>query len=431
MSYELIGILGIVALFVLLLLRVWVGVALGVVGFVGLIIMRGLPQALTVAGTVPFTNINSYTMTVVPMFTLMGMIISETDIGKNLFKAANAWIGSLRGGLASASVVASGMLGAITGSHYVGTVIMSKIALPEMRRYKYDEGFAAATISAGAPLSIIIPPSMPFILYGILTEQSIGKLFMSGLIPGILMIVVFVAIITVMCLRNKNLGPAGAKTTWGDKFRSIKGIIPMLILFILVLGGIYGGLFTTTESGAVGAVGAILIALVTRQLNLKKFLKAVEETVLTTCMVLFLLVGTYIFIAFVTHSRLPFLITQVVTGLDAGRGIIILAVGVMYMVLGMILPEIPMIALTIPILFPALSAAGFDPIWLGLFVVLMMALGAITPPIGMIVFMMSGLSGLSVTKIFKAVTPFILGDLVVIVLVSVFPVLATWLPSMM
>ena len=431
MSPEMIGVLGVVVLFIFLLCRMWVGVALGLVGFIGIFLMRGFDQAIAVMGGAPFQNITTYTITVLPMFTLMGMIISESSIGKNLFKVGYNWIGSAPGGLASASIVASGMLGAICGSHMVGTVIMTKIALPEMKRYKYDDGFATAAIAAGAPLSIIIPPSMPLILYGILTEQNIGMLFMSGILPGLLMILIFVLIITVICSRNKALGPAGDIVPMREKLSSLTGVLPVIILFLLVLGGIYMGVFTTTESGAIGAICAFIIALTMKSLNGKKIWVALKETALTVCMMLFLLAGTFIFIVFITLSKLPFLLSNFIINLNTNHWVLVLAVAALYIILGMILPEITMIALTVPILYPALAAVGFDPIWLGIFITLMMALGAITPPIGMIVFIVSGLSGVSVIRIFKACIPFIIGDLAVIACVAVFPALATWIPSMM
>ena len=431
MSYEMIGILGVVLLFVFLLMRMWVGVALGLVGFIGILVMRTFDQSISVLGGAPFANITTYTITVLPMFTLMGMIISESNIGRNLFKVGYNWIGHAPGGLSSASVVASGMLGAICGSHMVGTVIMTKIALPEMKRYNYDEGFATATIAAGAPLSIIIPPSMPLILYGILAEQNIGALFMSGILPGVLMVLVFIAIITVTCARNPALGPRGDIVPLGEKVRSLTGILPVIILFLLVLGGLYLGIFTTTESGAVGAVFAGVIAVFTKSLNGKKLWVALKETALTVCMMLFLLAGTYIFIAFVTLSRLPFMLSNLIVGMNANYWTLVLALALLYIVMGMILPELTMIALTVPILYPALMAVGFHPIWLGIFITLMMALGAITPPIGMIVFIVGGLSGVPVVRIFKACIPFIVGDLIVIACVAIFPALATFIPSMM
>lgn len=431
MSPELIGAIGVIVLIILIMFRMWIGVALGVVGFIGIILLRGFDQALMVVGSSPFANINSYNITVIPMFTLMGMIIAESRIGKNLFSAANAWIGHLRGGLASASIVACGMLGAITGSHYVSTVIMGNIALPEMRRYKYDDRLATASIAAGAPLSIIIPPSMPFIMYGIITEQPIGKLFISGIIPGILMIIAFIAVVSIMCKRNPEMGPRGSRLPLKERVRALGGVIPMLLLFGLVIGGIYGGFFTTTESGAVGALGAMIIALVSRDLTWEKIKKALIDTALTTCMVLIILVGTYIFIYFISLSKLPFYITNFVVGMDASYYTICLVLALMYIILGMIIPEIPMIVLTVPILYPALMAIGFDPIWLGLFMVLMMALGAITPPIGMVVFIMAGVSKVPVNKIFRAVMPFVIADFIIILLVVLFPVIATWLPSLM
>jgi tripartite ATP-independent transporter DctM subunit len=431
MSPEFVGIIAIVALVVLIAMRMWIGVAMGVVGLVGLIVLRGMNQALQAAAEVPFTNINSYTLTVIPMFALMGMVISESSIGTDLFKACNAWLGPVRGGLSAATVATSGLLGAICGSHMVGTVIMSKIALPEMKRYKYHEDFAAATVCAGAPLSIIIPPSLPLIMYGIITEQSIGKLFMSGILPGVVMIVVFIILIVVRCTRNPALGPKGEKTRLAEKIKCSRGIIPVVILFVVVLGGIYLGVFTTTESGAIGSFGAVVISLIYKSLNGKKFLLAIKETAMTIGMIFSLLLGTYIFIRFISYSKIPFAVSEFMVGLDAPMPVLMLALAAIYIILGMLIPEIPMIILTVPILYPALVSVGFDPIWLGIFIVLMMALGAVTPPIGMVVFIVSGLSGVSVPKLFKAVVPFIVGDAVVIILICVFPQMATWIPSLM
>ncbi len=431
MSPEIVGLLAIILLMVLIAGRMWIGVAMGIVGLVGLVILRGVDQALVLSAEVPFTNVNSYTMTVIPMFALMGMVISESNIGRDLFKACNTWLGRRRGGLASAAVVTSGLLGAICGSHMVGTVILSKIALPEMKRYNYDESFAAASVSAGAPLSIIIPPSLPLIMYGIITEQSIGKLFMSGIIPGIVMIFISIITIWVMCRKNPKLGPRGQKFSLKEKLKSTWGVLPVVILFILVLGGVYTGIFTTTESGAIGSVGAIIIALFYKSLNGKKFILALKETAITLGMVFSLLLGTYIFIRFITYSQVPVVVSNFLIGLNAPMPVLMIVLAGIYILLGMFLPEIPMVILTVPILFPALMAVGFDPIWLGIYIVLMMALGAITPPIGLVVFIVSGLSGVSVPRLFKACVPFIVSDLVVITLMCIFPAMATWLPSLM
>ena len=431
MSPPVIGLLAIVVLLALILLRVHIGVAMGVVGFVGLLMLRGLDSTLLMAAEVPFQNINNYTLTVMPMFALMGMVIAESRIGPDLFRACNAWLGRFRGGLASATVVTAGFLGAICGSHLVGTVILSKVALPEMRNYKYDDAFAASTVAVGAPLSIIIPPSMSLIIYGIITEQAIGKLFMSGIFPGIIMIAVFIGIINFRCRKNPALGPKGDKYNLREMLRAALGVLPVVVLFFIVLGGVYSGVFTVTESGAIGSLGAIIISICYKAINGKKFWLAVKETGATIGMLFALLFGTHLFIRLVTLSTLPHVVSGFVVGLGAPIPVLMFLLCILYLLLGMFLPEIPMIILTVPVLFPALMAVGFDPIWLGMYLVLMMALGAITPPIGMLVFIASGLSGVPVPKLFKSVAPFIIGDLLVILLICIFPALCTWLPSLM
>ena len=431
MSPETIGLLGIALLVVLIALRIWIGVAMGFIGFIGLIALRGVPQTMYLIAEVPFASVNAYTLTVIPMFVLMGMIISEAGIGRDLFKACNAWLGAIRGGLSAATILASGLISAICGSHIVGTVILSKIALPEMKRYKYEDGFAAATVCAGAPISIILPPSIPLIVYGILTEQSVGKLFMSGIIPGFTMMAVFIALIVITCTIKPELGPRGEKFSIIEKIKMIRFIIPVVILFGIVIGGIYTGLMTTTESGAIGSAGAIVISLCYKSLNGKNFMKSMRETAMSIGMVFGLLIGTYIFIRFITYSKMTFVISNFLVGLNAPLPVMMLVLFFIYLILGMFIPEIALILLTVPILYPPLIALGFDPIWLGIYIVLMMALGAVTPPIGVIVFMVSGMSGVPVPKLFKSLMPFIIGDVIVIFLMCAFPKMATYIPSLM
>ncbi len=431
MSDVVIGIIGVVILLVLIAARVWIGAALAIVGFVGLVLIAGFPQAFSTLGTAPYTNVDNYVITAIPMFTLMGMVIAETDIGKNLYEAAYRFLGRRKGGVASATVVASGLMGAITGSDNVSCVIMSKLALPELKRFKYDEGFSAASVAAGAPLAIIIPPSMAFIMFGVLTEQSIGKLFMGGLLPGILLVFAFVIAIVIACTKNKKLGPQGEKFSRKEKLQGLVGVLPTVILFLLVLGGIYLGIATTTEAGAIGALGSIVIALVTKQLTWKKIYKILKGTVLSVGFVMFMIAGTFVFIKFITLSHLPMELTQFITSLEINKYWILLVVAVMYLVLGMIMPQIPMMILTVPLLYPAMMSLGFDPIWFGCFIVFMMALGAISPPIGMDVFIVSGVSKISVLKIYKGLIPFIIADVVLIILISVIPQIVTFLPSLM
>ncbi len=431
MSNVVIGIIGVVALILLIGCRVWIGAALAVVGFVGMVIMNGWSTAMGAVVTAPFSNIDNYITTAIPMFTLMGMIIAETSIGKNLFDFANKYLGRRTGGVASATVVASGLMGAITGSDNVSCVIMSKLALPELKRLNYADSLATASVAAGAPLAILIPPSMAFIMYAMLTEQSVGDLFMAGIVPGIIMIIAFVIAITITCKRNAALGPKGEEFTRQEKRKALVGVIPVIILFLIVLGGIYMGICTATEAGALGSLGAFIIALVGKQITWKKLGKILKETVLATGFVLFMLAGTYVFIKFITLSQLPFAITNLVLSMNVPAGVILLMIALMYVILGMLMPQIPMMILTVPLLAPAMIALNINLVWFGVFVVMMMALGAISPPIGMDAFIVSGLSKVPVNTVYKGVWPFIIADLVVIILCCFIPSIITWLPYAM
>ena len=431
MSPEIIGIIGVIALIVMIGLRIWIGAALAVVGFVGTLVLNGWLAAMGVAVNAPFSQLDSYTTTAIPMFTLMGMIIAETDIGKNLFDFANKFLGRRRGGVASATVVASGFMGAITGSDNVACVIMSKLAIPELKRLNYADSLATSAVAAASPLALLIPPSMPMIMYAMLMEQSVGTLFISGIGPGILMTIAFVIAITITCIRKPHLGPMGEVFTRKEKLRSLWGVVPIIILFLIVLGGIYFGICTPTEAGALGSIGAFIIAIICGQITFKKLNRILLETVLAVGFVMFMLVGTFVFIRFITLSRLPFMITNFIVSLSMPPFVILFFVAVMYVILGMMMPQIPMMILTVPLITPAMMALGYDVIWFAVFVVMMMALGAISPPIAMNCFLVSGLSGVPVSTVFRGVWPFIIANLVVIFLVCLIPQIALWLPSLM
>ena len=365
------------------------------------------------------------------MFTLMGMIIAESTMGTDLYSAAYTWVGRYRGGLASATVVACGVLGAISGSSHVGVLVMSKVALPEMKRNGYDESFAAGSICAGAPLSILIPPSMSFILYGIITENSIGQLFISGIGVGVLQIILYIIMISIMCTLKPNMGPKGPKFPLKVMLKTLLKIIPIILLMILVLGGIYGGFFTTTEAGAVGAFGSILIAFIFRQITVKSMLRAFRETAILGGMIFFLIASTYLFVSFMSLSRLPQALSAFIVGQGLPKWVLSLALIVLYFILGMFLPETPMVLLTIPVFYGALMQVGYDPIWLGAFVTKMMAIGSISPPVGMICYTMTGITRIPVDKVFKGVVPFLFVDILILILLIIFPGIATWLPSHM
>ena len=431
MNTVLIGALGMALLLVLIALRFHIGAAMAFIGIVGITIMTGFDAALSVAGSAPFANLNSSTLAVIPMFTLMGTIIAETSIGQKLYKAANAMLGRAPGGLSSATIVAGGLLGAITGGHYVACNVLAKVSLPEMRRYGYDDQLATASIACSAPLAIIIPPSIPFIMYGIMTELSIGKLFMSGVGPGILTIIAYIIYVTILCIRKPHMGPRGAKTSFAQKMKDFSGIISVVILFIMVLGSIYAGVCSTVEAGALGSAAALVIALLMHDMSWKKLWICFKETAITVGMVLFLLCGTYIFISFISISGLPTAFSELIMSFDVPVAVIIFGLAVMYFILGMFMPDIPMLLLTVPVVYPAMVALGVDGLWLGLFIVKLMAIGSVTPPIGIVVFILGGISRVDVGKIFKGVIPFVLVDLVVLILCCIFPQIVTFIPNTM
>lgn len=431
MSKEMIGLIFVVILIVLIALRWWIGAAMALVGFVGIWVIQGFPQACSALGTAPFTNLSVYVISAVPMFAFMGMVISETNIGRDLYRAVYRFVGRFRGGMAGATVTASGILGAITGAEDVAAVIMTKIALPQMRELDYDDELSTAAIAAGSPLAIIIPPSMPLILFGMLTETSVASLFIGGILPGIILIAAFCFSIWLSCKRRPELGPKGPKFSAREKFKGLAGVIPVVILFLLVLGGIYAGVCTTTEAGAMGAMGAIIIAFATRQMNLKKLWHILCETVKTIGIILFMIAGTYVFIQFLNVSRLPQFVTEWISTSFSSKYLVLLMVALLYIVLGMVMPQMCMMMLTVPILWPAINALGFNYIWFGIFVTMMQGLGGVTPPIGILAYMVSGMANVSAVKVFKGLVPFIIAYLAVILLICIFPPLCTWLPTLM
>lgn len=432
MSNLTVGILCLVVLFILLAMKMWVGAAMALSGFLGLFLIRGFDSAWQMLYTTTFDNIASYSLTVMPMFVFMGCIISETDIGSNLYKTMHAWLGRLRGGLAYATVLATGFLGAITGSQLTGAIVMTKVALPEMEKLKYKDELSTGCIAAASPLGILIPPSTAFIIYGLLTEVAIGKLFIAGIVPGIVTILVFFVAIAIWCRIKKDLGPAAeTKYTWGEKLRSLGHMMPIVILFLLVMVGIYAGWFTATEAGAIGAFGALLISIVTKQMTWKRLVKSLQETANLMGMIILQMAGTYVFSAAMTMSGLPARLGAFVAGLDMPSVVVIIAIIILYLILGCFLPEFPMIMLTVPILFPIIKALNYDPIWFGVLIVVVMSVGMLTPPVGMVVFTLGGICKKPVATIFKGVVPFIIAEVVVIALLIAFPQIATWLPSVM
>ena len=431
MSNELIGVLGLVVLIVLIAARVWVGASLAIIGFIGIWLMNGWRTAMGVVVTAPFAQLDNYVMTAIPMFTIMGMIVADTTMGQKAFDCANKFLSRTTGGLATATVATAGMVGAVTGSDNVSSIIISKLALPELKRAGCDDSLATASVAAASPIAILLPPSMAFIVFGMITETSVAALFMAGIIPGILVLLAYGIAVKIVCARKPHLCPKGEQFTRREKISSLKGIIPIGVLFAAVLGSIYLGVATPTEAGAVGTFGALIIAILGRDITLKNIANILIETAITSAFILFMLMGVSLFIRFMALSRLPFLVSDLVLGMAVSPLMVMILVAIMYFVIGTVLPQIPLQLLTVPVIAPTMEALGFDLVWFGVFVVIVMGTAAVTPPIGMNVFIVSGVSGVPVTTIYKGIIPFVIADFIIIALLFAFPVIALWLPSLL
>jgi tripartite ATP-independent transporter DctM subunit len=431
MSPEIAGIVGILILILLLIARMWIGLSMAFVGFVGIIFLIGIDGAFGILGTVPYKYVAFYPMSAIPLFIFMAMVISNTGIGASLFKTAHTWLGQLRGGLAMASVLASGGLAAIMGDSVAEVVTMSQIAVPEMKKYNYENKLSSGSVAAGGTLGILIPPSLGFILYGILTEQSVGELFMAGILPGILLTFLFMATIWVITAMQPNAGPPGPRTSFKEKVISLKGTWHMLLLFLLIIGGIYGGIFTPTEAGGVGAFGAIVISGVSRRLTLKILMESLLEATKITAMIMLLVIGAFILMKFLALSKLPFMLADTISGLMLPSFAVFMGIIILYVLLGMFLDIFAAIVLTIPVIFPLVIKMGYDPIWFGVIMVLVMEMGLITPPVGLNVFALAGVTKIPLHVIFRGVLPFVLAMVVCIILLVIFPQIALFLPSLM
>jgi len=431
MSPELVGVIGVVLLLVLMAARVWIGLAMAIVGFLGIVYIQGFAQAFMVIGRMPYQFTTNYAFTVMPMFILMGMVASQTGIATDLYYAAHKWVGQVRGGLAMATTAACALFSALVGSTTAGVMVFGKVAIPEMKKYGYDDALSTGTLAASSTMGILIPPSIGFIIYGLLTQQSVGKLFMAGIIPGVIQAAVYILLIYTMCRINPRLGPAGPRTSFKEKIFSLRYIWAMVVLFLLVMGGIYMGIFTPTEAGAVGAFGAIVIAIISRRFTSKGFLSSLLDTGLMTAMIMFILAGASIFMKFMAVSNLPFWLSEVVTGAGLPPLGVLIAITVMLIILGTALPALLTIILTVPILYPVVLALGFDPIWFGVICVVVVEMGEISPPEGMSMFILSSVSGVPIGTIFRGVLPFFASDFARLALLIAFPQIALFLPSLM
>jgi C4-dicarboxylate transporter DctM subunit len=426
------GLIGFVLMMVLVLLSVNVSFAIIISGLVGLALIIGIEPALSSMAIIAFERVTDYTFAVIPLFMLMSAFIANTDIGKESYETSRALIGQAKGGLAMATVGATGLFAACTGSSMAGAIAMARIAYPEMKRYGYEAKLALGTIAAGATLGILIPPSMGFILIGILTEISIGKLFMAGIIPGVLEIIFYIVLIFFLCRVNPQLGPAGPKTTVKQKIVSLRLTWPVVCLFLLIIGGIYGGIFTAAEAGAIGAFGALVISLVKRQLTGANFVESLLDTAQVTGMMIALIIGAFIFKQFLAITRIPFVFSDYVAALEINRYLIVALLVFVYILLGMIFDIYAIIVMTVPIIFPTMTALGFHPLWFGVIMVRLMEVGEITPPFGFNLFALSGtIPDVQITDLYRGIIPFVITDMLHIALLVAIPMFSTFLPEMM
>ena len=431
MSPTIVGVAGIVFLIVLFLLKMPVSFAMALVGCLGFSILTTPQAALSLLGGDIFESFTSYPLSVIHMFILMGTFAYASGISRRLYKTTNTWIGQFRGGLTVATVFACAGFGAICGSSAATAATMGKIALPEMKKYHYDDTLATGTVAAAGTLGILIPPSTVLIVYGILTEQSIGKLFVAGIVPGIILSIFFAATVIFLCWRHPEIGPPGDPTTWKEKFQSLTGIIEALLLFVFAIGGLFGGLFSPTQAGAIGAGGAFLIGLVRRQLTWQTFIEAVTEALRTSCMVIFIITGAVIFGHFMAVSRIPFILADWLGGLPIPPMAVMAVIVFIYFIGGFFMDAMGLIVVTIPIFFPVVLKLGFDPIWFGVIVVLVGEMGVITPPVGVNVFVIKGIApDIPLEKIFKGILPFLFALIIFTILLMIFPGIATFLPNM-
>ena len=413
-----------------------IGVVMGLIGFFGMCYISGWGAGLGILRNVPFdTYFNKYDFSVIPLFVLMGEFCFHGDISGDLYAAAHKFLGGLKGGLAMATVGACAAFAAVSGSSMATAATMSTVALPEMRKHKYNMGLATGTLAAGGTIGILIPPSVIMVVYGMITQTSIGKLFLAGFIPGILQALMFILAIGFLCYRHPDWGPAGEKSSWLEKIKSLKGTWIVLLLFIIVIGGIYFGVFSPTEGAAMGAAGAFLFALLRRKLNWKRFTSSLIETVKTTGMIFFILVGAMMLGYFFAVTRLPSEIAHVVSGLAINKYIIWAGIVVLYLFLGCIMDSLAMVLLTVPILFPLMCGPGgfgFSEIWFGIMIVIVVEMGMITPPVGMNVFVIKGMApDVPTYTIFKGILPFLYMDVVEIVILTAFPIVVLWLPTVL
>ncbi len=430
-----VGIISVFILIILLFSGLHIGVVMGLMGFLGMSYLRGWDAGLGLLTAIPFHTFTAYDLSVVPLFILMGEFCLHGNISGDLYTTGYKLFGKMRGGLAMATVIACAFFAAVCGSSLATSATMSTVALPEMKRYGYDPSLATGVLAAGGTLGILIPPSVAMIIYGMLTEQSIGRLFVAGFIPGVIQTAIFILLIGFLCWRNPNLGPPGPGSTLMEKIKSLKNTWIVILLFLLVIGGIYMGVFGPTEGAGIGAAGAFLFALGRRKLGWKQFKASLVATSKTTAMLFFIVIGAMMLSSFFAVTRLPYQIALMVSGLHMNPYLIWTIIVIIYLFLGCVMDTMGMILLTVPIFYPVMcgpNGLGFDPIWFGIMIVIIVEMALITPPVGMNVFIIKGVAAdVPTYTIFKGVMPYVYADIVQIAFYTAFPMVVLWLPNLL
>jgi tripartite ATP-independent transporter DctM subunit len=427
-----IGLAGIVALFVLFVLRMPVGLSMLIVGLFGNVAIRGWSQALPSLSSETFAIASFYQLSVIPMFVLMGNIAGASGMGRDLYNAAYAWVGHIRGGLASATIIACACFASLCGSSAASAVTMGRVALPEMRRHNYEDALATGTVAAGGTLGFTFPPSAGLVIYGILTEQSIGRLFLAGVIPGLLLTLLFIATIGIVTGLRKEAGPPGPRASYSERWATLSRAVAIVIVIVLTIGGIYVGMFTPIEASGFGAFFTLVVALFRRKLNGPVIRAIVLQTMRTTATVFLILMGAYVFIPFMTLSQLPEIVVKFLLGFDLGTTGTLIVIIATYLALGTFMEDFSMLILTLPIVLPVLKALGVDLIWFGVVAVLIIQMGLLSPPVGINVFIVKGLvPDVPMYTIFRGIWPFWYAMGLLIALLLTFPQIALYLPGTM
>ncbi len=427
-----IGVLGMGAMLLLMFARMPIGLAMALVGAAGIAVLNSPAAALNSLGSFPYSHAAVQAFAVIPLFVLMGNFAAVSGMGRDLYTAAYAWMGHRRGGLASATILACAGFAALSGSSVASAVTMGRVCLPEMRRYSYDARLATGVIAAGGTLGILIPPSTVMVVYALLTEQSIGRLLLAGFLPGILLTALFIATIAFLCGVRPNLGPPGPALPLAERMRALWGAGPFLLVVIATIGGIYAGVFTVNEAAAVGALLTMAHAVWKRTLGFAELVDALLQTVRTTAMVFLILIGAHIFSPFLAISRIPTDLANALVGYELGMLAVLAILLVAYVVMGMFLEGFAMMVLTVPIVLPIVTALGIDPIWFGIFMVIVLEMGLISPPVGINVFVVKGIAeNVSMGQIFAGIMPFWFAMVACVALLTAFPEIVMIVPDTM